>query len=495
MGKCFMLLFWIFLLASSGYGQTNPVIISWIQNTTGQTNPSYPSLECNVQSVYYTSDSAYISCSSIPGYVIGPWTANPNVPADMNFVCKFPVAPTVNTGTKTNVGLGVIGLWKNGVSVFNAKDGKYWNNATQQMVNGITFSGWNRNALYWEGISFDSCKGHPGPNSNYHHHVTPKCLYNQFDSTNHAPLLGFAWDGFPIYRPYTYTNTNGTGAIKRMKSSYVLTTSGSRSLGPPVNSTYPWGSMCEDYVYSAGAGDLDQYNGRFGNTPEYPGGIYAYFVTISADGTPQYPFVLGSQYYGKVASTLTNQSIPSSAVKYDAPPLPIVLFNFTVQLKGNDAFVAWKIDDEDEIVRYEIEKSSDASQFVSIFTQEMTHKTLYGLKDGNLPSGQFYYRLRMIHADGSIKYSQIASVSVQGDSKLLIHNNPAGDILTIQNEDALQARTVRLFDVQGREVFQTIMDQGITMISIDVQTYYAGIYVLTVSNPFRTLSSKLVISK
>ncbi len=495
MRKIFTLTIWAVLLANLAYGQTNPVITSWIQNTTGQTNPSYPSLECNVQSVYYTSDSAYISCSSIPGYVIGPWTANPNVPADMNFVCKFPVAPAVNTGTKTNVGLGVVGLWKNGVSVFNAKDGKYWNNTTQQMVNGITFNGWNRNALYWEGISFDSCKGHPGPNSNYHHHVTPKCLYNQLDSTNHAPLLGYAWDGFPIYGPYTYTNTNGTGAIKRMKSSYVLTTSGARSLGPPVNSTYPWGSMCEDYVYTSGAGDLDQYNGRFGNTPEYPNGIYAYFVTISADGTPQYPFVVGSQYYGKVASTGTNQTIPPAAVKYDSPPLPLVIFNFTVQLKGTDAFVAWKIDEEEEIVQYAIEKSTDANNFETIFTQTMSHQTRYGLKDSHLSGGNYYYRLRITNSDGSITYSQIASVTVQGDSKLLIHNNPAGDILTIQNEDALQARTVRLFDVQGREVFQTTMEQGITMISIDVQTQYAGMYVLTLSSPAQTLSSKLVITK
>ncbi|MBK8723215.1 MAG: YHYH protein [Saprospiraceae bacterium] len=66
-------------------------------------------------------------------------------------------------------------------------------------------------------------------------------------------MLGFAWDGYPIYGPYAYTNTNGTGAIKRMVSSYVLTTSGSRTNGPPVY-TYPWGSMCEDYVYTADQG-------------------------------------------------------------------------------------------------------------------------------------------------------------------------------------------------------------------------------------------------
>lgn len=62
--------------------------------------------------------------------MIGPWQANPNAPADQNYVCKFPLTPAVNNGTKTNTGLGVVGLWKNGVGIFNAKDGKYWNNTT-----------------------------------------------------------------------------------------------------------------------------------------------------------------------------------------------------------------------------------------------------------------------------------------------------------------------------------------------------------------------------
>ena len=48
--------------------QTNPAITSWIQNRTGAVNPTYTSLECNVQSVYYSSTFAYLNSSS--GYVL-----------------------------------------------------------------------------------------------------------------------------------------------------------------------------------------------------------------------------------------------------------------------------------------------------------------------------------------------------------------------------------------------------------------------------------------
>src|SRR5205814_2757500 len=116
-----------------------------------------------------------------------------------NFVFKITRQPAQNTGTLVQTGLGHTGVWSNGVSIFNAKDGMSYNNA------GV----WNQDALYFEGISFDNCLGHPAPGGEYHHHVNPKCLYDAADSTHHSPIIGFAFDGFPIYGAYGFTNTNG----------------------------------------------------------------------------------------------------------------------------------------------------------------------------------------------------------------------------------------------------------------------------------------------
>jgi hypothetical protein len=226
--------------------------------------------------------------------------------------------PTSNTGTKTKTGLGVIGVWSNGVGIFNPWDGYYWNNSTSSFSTGT--GTWNRNAYIYEAVSFDACLGHPNVTGAYHNHVNPKCLYDASASTAHSPIIGYAFDGFPIYGAYGYTNTDGTGAIKRMTSSYVLTTATTRAAGPTM-AQYAAGSFCEDYVYTNGAGDLDAYNGRTCVTPEYPSGTYAYFVTIDAGGTPVYPFVLGPSYYGVVQSGNTgpgggSNTIPGSATKY-----------------------------------------------------------------------------------------------------------------------------------------------------------------------------------
>ena len=45
------------------------------------------------------------------------------------------------------------------------------------------------------------------------------------------------------------------------------------------------GAYTRDWEYVPGAGDLDDYNGRFGVTPEFPEGTYSYVIT------EEFPFV------------------------------------------------------------------------------------------------------------------------------------------------------------------------------------------------------------
>ena len=306
-----------------------PEITSWILNLNGATNPSYPNELTNVQDVCYTSTHVYVSCTCIPGYDIGPWSQNPNQPVNQNFVFKISLNPQENTGNKTKAPMGHTGVWSNGVSIFNAEDGMSYNNQ------GV----WNQNALYFEGVSFDDCLGHPAPNGEYHHHVNPTCLYDDSDDQNHSPVIGYAFDNFPIYGAYGYANTNGTGAIKRMESSYQLKNISSRTNGPTLNQ-YPLGAYLEDHEYISGSGDLDEYNGRYCITPEYPNGTYAYFVTIDANFDPVYPYTPGPYYYG-VAQGSGNlgpgsghNTIPSNCTSYTGSTTNLIQITGTIERKS-----------------------------------------------------------------------------------------------------------------------------------------------------------------
>lgn len=350
--------------------QTNPAITGWLQNTTvygshyvqGNSTAIVDNVLANCQSVQYSSNWVYVTTNGIPSYPTGPFLdGNPSLAQDQNAIFKIPLSPTQNTGTPTATTGGNIGVFINGVALFDYRDGVSWRNASGSLCGGpiqppCAGDGvWNRDAVIAEKIGFDCAKGHPAM-GNYHHHQNPSAfdldidvistvcsLYDSdglytIDPTQHSPLIGFAYDGFPIYGAYGYQNTDGTGPIVRIKSSYQLRDITVRTHnangndvtdGPAVSTTYPLGYFREDYEYVAHTEPeyLDIHNGRFCVTPEYPDGIYCYFATVDEDWNSYYPYVVGPTFYGnKVAAKITSITEPVST--YTVPncvaPNPII---------------------------------------------------------------------------------------------------------------------------------------------------------------------------
>lgn len=128
------------------------------------------------------------------------------------------------------------------------------------------------------------------------------------DNDRHSPLIGFALDGYPIYGPYGWDEKRN---IRRFHSGYRLRKISRRTEltegllltpaqeGPAVDERFPAGTFIEDYEYVEGSGDLDEHNGRFAITPEFPEGTYAYFLATADDGTIQYPYLVGPTYKGE----------------------------------------------------------------------------------------------------------------------------------------------------------------------------------------------------
>lgn len=118
---------------------------------------------------------------------------------------------------------------------------------------------------------------------------------NTRHSDGHSKIVGYAFDGFPIYGPYGYSNpTDNNSPIKQIRSSYRE--KASETLGRVYTySEVPRGSFIEDYEYVDTLGDLDQHNGRYCITPDYATGTYAYFLTFSDTNfdNPEYPYIIG----------------------------------------------------------------------------------------------------------------------------------------------------------------------------------------------------------
>jgi len=126
----------------------------------------------------------------------------------------------------------------------------------------------------------------------------------------HSKVLGFSFDGYPIYGPYGYVAaTDNTSGTKLIQSGYVTLPNDSHR---PRNYKYndiietsigevelDAGSFIQDYIYKKNKGDLDEQNGRYCVTPDFPEGTYAYFLTFKDEtlDSPAYPYIVGPSTY------------------------------------------------------------------------------------------------------------------------------------------------------------------------------------------------------
>jgi hypothetical protein len=340
-------------------------LTTWSNGSQTQANPAY----CGIQEIYSSSNWVYIRSTGLASYTMGPWQNGsfPNLPANQKTMYRFPLTNAVPT-TKSANGGGQIGVFVDGVAMFNSWDAFTWDPGTS--ADTANYNGyWNRDAYVNEGATFDPGYAHQQNTGTYHYHASPIALryllgdHVDFDpvartyseSTNapaqHSPILAWTADGFPLYGPYGYSNpTNPASGIRRMISGYVLrngqdgtlnlNTAGRTTLpawaarlygvsasqsGPSVSASYPLDRYMEDNDYlgdltNAATGtnyqqgvdfDLDQYNGRYCVTPDFPNGTYAYFVAINSNGTPVFPYNIGRGYYGSPAGgTVTSITEP-----------------------------------------------------------------------------------------------------------------------------------------------------------------------------------------
>ena len=149
-------------------------------------------------------------------------------------------------------------------------------------------------------IELGICHGHAAQGGTYHYHADGNCMHwhpaegesieNDYDEStiqavaqntydgNHSMVIGVAFDGYPIYGFWGYDSQMN---IVEMKSSYELKDGETGYNG------------IDDYKYTEGLGHLDQCNGHFGPTPDFPQGIYHYHTTMqNGDGDMGFPYFL-----------------------------------------------------------------------------------------------------------------------------------------------------------------------------------------------------------
>jgi hypothetical protein len=269
----------VFTLAicATALASDQPVLRSWVMAQPA--NEAVRDIATGVHDVKIVGDSVVVQTAGLSLQSFGMLEANqydvPSGPRILTF--RIPLHPR-KADVPRLTPLGRIGLFATGVPIYNPAGSVSW-----------------RDQGLWHQDAVAASQNEPTP--------LLSALIN--NNTRHSPIIGFGLDGFPIYGPYT---------DRRMRSSYRLRSITKRDRlpdgtlltpgqeGPPVSAAFPLGTFAEDYEYVPGLGDLDESNGAFVKTPEYPQGTYAYFLSTDAGGRPTWPYLIGFRFFGEPAT-------------------------------------------------------------------------------------------------------------------------------------------------------------------------------------------------
>lgn len=157
-----------------------------------------------------------------------------------------------------------------------------------------------------------------------------------------------------------------------------------------------------------------------------------------------------------------NGEVEDYFITYSAP-LPVTLGSFSaVPAGGCAAHIGWSTGNEEHSDRYEIQRSSDGHEFVTIGSVKSRNRTAgstYNYTDDNARNGSNYYRLKLVDIDGRNQYSRTAAVHLEcGHERITLVPNPVNSVATVTGLRA--GDVIRVMSSDGRVESELKADKG-----------------------------------
>ena len=178
--------------------------------------------------------------------------------------------------------------------------------------------------------------------------------------------------------------------------------------------------------------------------------------------------------------------------------LPVTIIDFTAQKNNGSVLLKWYATNETSFKKYEIERSTDGTNFYTIGEVAGRNLANYSFTDNNLPKANtVFYRLKMIDIDAQFRNSKIVSVRIAGNfSNALVYPNPTREKLAVKLEQPLtETSQLVIADLMGRIVMQQLVTVGQKSIDLTVSQLPAGRYFIKISNAAELINQSFVIIK
>jgi Secretion system C-terminal sorting domain len=188
---------------------------------------------------------------------------------------------------------------------------------------------------------------------------------------------------------------------------------------------------------------------------------------------------------GTSNNTANDLSIIPLAVGPAAGPLPIIISEIEGKAENCISVLRWKVSNETNLNKYEIETSSDGVTFSVAGTVRPTVSNTSGIYQFSLNqvSGKAYYRLKIIDNDASISYSKVIPITSNCTDKKFVklYPNPVvtNQILNVNITGYDKSIKGDLYSATGQFIKSFNLKNGNN--NLTVENLSQGFYTLRIS--------------
>jgi uncharacterized protein (TIGR02145 family) len=187
--------------------------------------------------------------------------------------------------------------------------------------------------------------------------------------------------------------------------------------------------------------------------------------------------------------------------------LPVELTSFTTSILENSVILNWETATEINTSSFEIQRrGKDISVWTKISSLQAAGnssiKKNYCYIDKNIPSGNYFYQLKIVDLDGSFKYSDIVDVEVVPPVNYELLNaypNPWNPTTTIRYQIPINVFvTIKVFDALGKEVITLVNEvksAGRYEILFNGKDLSSGVYYYQMKASKYTKTKKIILVK
>ncbi|MFT3911322.1 MAG: alpha-amylase family glycosyl hydrolase [Ferruginibacter sp.] len=182
--------------------------------------------------------------------------------------------------------------------------------------------------------------------------------------------------------------------------------------------------------------------------------------------------------------------------------LPVSITSFNGRNNGKNNLLSWKVENEQDLDHYELERSINGKDFIQAGNITATGNGNYTYTDdiSSVRSTVYFYRLKSVDKDGDFKYSGIVKINVTANAGFIeVNPNPFPETLFVNIESAIKDEaTIAVTDLSGRQLLKKVIGIAAGNNTLEIKeaaNLNKGMYILTVNTSAQRQSIKIVKGK